>query len=157
MFAIGVLLFRLLLAEYPFKRAKEAEYEVVSDYDRFWRQFKRAAALSEETKTFVWRLLARDPQLRIEAYKQRISFLSALYGADRQTVHDAIETELLGLVELRQAKHQKKEIVEKRPEECRYILQEEQTLYDPFRERAEFVPPRDSLFFWDQIQSGLFL
>ena len=39
-FAIGVLLFRLLLGEYPFKRSKGEEYDVSQELDgsdRFWR------------------------------------------------------------------------------------------------------------------------
>lgn len=56
-FALGVLLFRLLVGEYPFKRTKADEYEIVQEYDRFWRQFRRARDLSEESKKFVWQLL----------------------------------------------------------------------------------------------------
>ena len=106
------------------------------------------------------RLLNRDPKKRIEAYKQRLNFLSALYGPDQHLVHDKIEEELLGLVEQRQARekarHQKKEIVEKRQEEERHFLDEELSPNEMMGEKREYVPPRDSLFFWDQIQSGLF-
>ena len=91
MYALGVLLFKLLVNDYPFKKAEPEEYRVVQDFNAFWAKFPQAQeSLSEQTRHFVWRLLASSPAQRIETFKHRMPFLSSLHGSDSAKVHDEI-------------------------------------------------------------------